>query len=157
MGEPTAQDAAFLERAVAEAQRGASEGGVPVGSVLVVDGRVVGAGRNRSMQLGSVIRHAETDALENAGLLPVEAYRRATLYTTLSPCCMCAGAILWYRIGRVVVGDSQTFRGAETLLEGHGVELVRLESAICGDLLTAFIERHQEHWDAIAFGADPCG
>ena len=147
MGEPTAQDAALLERAVAEAQRGASEGGVPVGSVLVVDGGVVGAGRNRSMQLGSVIRHAETDALENAGLLPAEAYRRATLYTTLSPCAMCSGAILLYGIRRVIIGENQTFRGEEDLLRSRGVRLEVHQDATCIRLMTEFIRTHPELWN----------
>lgn len=150
-------DAAFLELALTEARRGAAEGGVPVGTVIVVDGAVVGTGRNRSVQLGSVIRHAETDALESAGLLPADSYRRAALYTTLSPCCMCAGAILWYRIRRVVIGDSLTFRGAETLLQDHGVELVHLESRACRELIDAYIERNRTFWDTIAFGGDPCG
>src|SRR3712207_4008134 len=109
-------DARFFEFAVEQARIGRSEGGVPIGGALVVDGEVLGAGRNRRVQDGSAIRHGETDALENAGRRPASVYRRATMYTTLSPCHMCTGAILLYEIPRVVLGENRTFMGAEDLL-----------------------------------------
>src|SRR5687768_12294811 len=106
----------FLKLAIEQARLGRAEGGIPIGSVLVADGRVLGAGRNRRVQLGSAIRHGETDALENAGRLPAKTYARATLYSTLSPCHLCSGAALLYKIPRVVFGENRTFVGAEELL-----------------------------------------
>lgn len=139
-------DAQFLEVAIEQARIGRSEGGVPIGGALVVDGQVLGAGRNRRVQQGSAIRHGETDALENAGRLPASVYARATMYTTLSPCHMCTGAILLYGIPRVVLGENRTFLGAEDLLRENGVEVVNLDSEECYRLMQEFIAEHPEIW-----------
>jgi cytosine deaminase len=139
-------DERFLAVAIEQARIGRDEGGVPIGGALVVAGEVLGAGRNRRVQLGSAIRHGETDALENAGRLPASAYARATMYTTLSPCHMCAGAILLYGIPRVVLGENRTFLGAEDLLRSHGVEVVNLDSAECKQLMDEFVAEHPEIW-----------
>jgi len=140
-------DQAALEVAFEQARIGRAEGGVPIGAALIIDGRVAGAGHNRRVQLGSAIRHGETDALENAGRLPASAYRRATMATTLSPCDMCTGAILLYGIRRVVIGENRTFLGAEDLLRARGVEIVNLDSAACYELLQAFIREHPDVWN----------
>ncbi len=140
-------DLDFLKLAIDQARQGRAEGGIPIGAVLVVDGRVVGAGRNRRVQLGSAIRHGETDALENAGRLPAATYARATLYTTLSPCHLCSGAALLYKIPRIVMGENRTFRGAEELLRSHGVELVNLDSQECVDLMADFIREQPRLWN----------
>ena len=140
-------DARFLEIAIEQARIGRSEGGVPIGAALVVDGEVLGAGRNRRVQQGSAIRHGETDALENAGRLPASVYRRATMYTTLSPCHMCTGAILLYEIPRIVLGENRTFMGAEDLLRSHGVVVVNLDSQECVRLMQEFIAEHPEIWN----------
>ncbi|MGW4470143.1 nucleoside deaminase [Nonomuraea sp. NPDC004354] len=137
----------FLEIAVEQARTGLAEGGVPVGAVLVADGEVLGAGRNRRVQEGSVIRHGETDALERAGRRSAHVYRRSTMYTTLSPCAMCTGAILLYEIPRVVIGENRTFMGREDLLIAHGVEVVVVDSAECRALMAAFVERWPEVWN----------
>jgi cytosine/creatinine deaminase len=139
-------DEAHLEDAIEQARRGRAEGGVPVGAALVVDGEVLAVGRNRRVQMGSAIRHGETDALENAGRLTADVYRRATMVTTLSPCDMCTGAILLYGIPRVVIGDNTTFRGPEELLAARGVELVHLHSDECRILMEQFIAEHPELW-----------
>ena len=136
-----------LAAAIEEARIGRAEGGVPVGAALAVDGRLLAVGRNRRVQMGSAIRHGETDALENAGRQPAAVYRRATMYTTLSPCDMCAGAILLYGIPRVVIGDDTTFRGPEELLVARGVEVVHLRSAECQELMEGFIAEHPELWN----------
>jgi cytosine/creatinine deaminase len=140
-------DERFLEVAIEQARAGRAEGGIPIGAALVSDGRVLGAGRNRRVQLGSAIRHGETDALEAAGRLPASVYRRATMYTTLSPCHMCTGAILLYGIPRVVLGENRTFMGAEDLLRAHGVEVVNLDSEECYRLMQEFIAEHPELWN----------
>ena len=140
-------DLDFLNLAIEQARLGRAEGGIPIGAVLVVDGRVVGAGRNQRIQLGSAIRHGETDALENAGRLPAKTYARATLYTTLSPCHLCSGAALLYKIPRIVMGENRTFRGAEELLRSHGVELVNLESQACVDMMAEFIREQPALWN----------
>lgn len=140
-------DRDFLALAIEQARIGRAEGGVPIGGVLVVDGQVAGVGHNRRVQLGSAIRHGETDALENAGRLPASAYGRATMYTTLSPCDMCSGAILLYGIPRVVMGENRTFVGAEGLLRSRGVEVVNLDSPECVELLGGFIREHPEIWN----------
>jgi len=140
-------DVAALAVALEQARIGRAEGGVPIGAALIVDGRVVGVGRNRRVQLGSAIRHGETDALENAGRLPAAVYRRATMATTLSPCDMCTGAILLYGIPRVVIGENRTFVGGEDLLRARGVEVVNLDSAECFELLGGFIAEHPEVWN----------
>ena len=140
-------DKEFLDVAIEQARIGRDEGGVPIGAALVVDGRVLGAGHNRRVQLGSAIRHGETDALEEAGRLPAAVYRRATMYTTLSPCDMCTGAILLYGIPRVVLGENRTFLGGEDLLRSRGVEVVNLDSAECVALMDEFIAAHPEIWN----------
>jgi len=137
----------FLALAIEQARTGRDEGGVPIGAVLVADGRVLGAGHNRRIQLGSAIRHGETDALEAAGRLPAAVYRRSTIYTTLSPCDMCTGAILLYGIPRVVLGENRTFLGGEDLLRARGVEVVNLDSAECVALMEAFISAHPDIWN----------
>jgi cytosine/creatinine deaminase len=139
-------DPEFLAVAIEQARIGRDEGGVPIGAALVVDGQVVGAGHNRRVQQGSAIRHGETDALEVAGRLPASVYRRATMYTTLSPCDMCTGAILLYGIPRVVMGENRTFVGGEDLLRSRDVEVVNLDSAECKTLMDEFIAAHPEIW-----------
>jgi creatinine deaminase len=136
-----------MNEAIAQARAGRSEGGIPIGAALVADGRVLGAGRNRRVQQGSAIRHGETDALENAGRLPASVYARATMYTTLSPCDMCTGAILLYGIPRVVIGENRTFLGAEDLLRSRGVEVVVLDSDECVQMMTEFIAENPELWN----------
>jgi cytosine deaminase len=140
-------DAELLAVALQQARIGRAEGGVPIGAAILIDGQVVAAGRNRRVQLGSAIRHGETDALEVAGRLPASAYRRATMATTLSPCDMCTGAILLYGIPRLVVGENRTFMGGEDLLRARNVEVVTLDSAECHDLLQAFIREHPDVWN----------
>src|SRR6266852_5362974 len=125
----------FLQEAIAEAKRGLESGGIPIGSVLVLDGRIVGRGHNRRVQKGSVVLHAEMDCLENAGRLPAANYRRAVLYSTLSPCDMCSGAILLYRIPKVVVGENRTFRGPEEYLRARGVEVTVYDDPTCVALM----------------------
>lgn len=137
----------WLAVAIGEAQQGLAEGGVPIGAALVVDGELVASGRNRRVQWGSAIRHGETDCLEQAGRLKAATYRRATMYTTLSPCDMCAGAILLYGIPRVVMGENRTFTGAEETLRARGVELINLQSAACMDLMKQFIASHPDIWN----------
>ena len=139
-------DQEFLNVAIEQARIGRDEGGVPIGAALVVDGQVLGAGHNRRVQQGSAIRHGETDALEEAGRLPAAVYRRATMYTTLSPCDMCTGAILLYGIPRVVLGENRTFMGGEDLLRSRGVEVVNLDSAECKALMDEFIAAHPDIW-----------
>lgn len=136
-----------FEQAVAQARLGLAEGGVPVGAALVVDGTVVATGRNRRVQQGSVIRHGETDCLENAGRLPAASYAAATMYTTLSPCHLCTGAVLLYGIPRVVIGENTTFHGPEHLLTEAGVEVVNLDSAECRSLMARFIAEHPDIWN----------
>lgn len=136
-----------LEAAIEQARAGLAEGGIPIGSVLVVDGEVVGRGHNRRVQKGSAILHGEMDALENAGRLPASAYRRAIIYTTLSPCDMCTGAILLYGIPRVVIGENRTFRGAEDHLRGRGVTVEVLDHAGCIRMMEEFIAAHPELWN----------
>ena len=140
-------DREALDVALAQARIGRAEGGVPIGAALIIDRRVVGAGHNRRVQLGSAIRHGETDALENAGRLPASAYRRATMVTTLSPCDMCTGAILLYGIPRVVIGENRTFVGGESLLRSRGVEVVNLDSTDCHELLGDFIAEQPDVWN----------
>lgn len=140
-------DQGFLARAIEQARMGRDEGGVPIGAALVADGRVLGAGHNRRVQQGSAIRHGETDALEEAGRLPASVYRRATMYTTLSPCDMCTGAILLYGIPRVVIGENRTFMGGEDLLRSRGVEVINLDSAECKALMDEFIAAHPDIWN----------
>jgi cytosine deaminase len=140
-------DATYLAAAVAEARAGLVEGGIPIGSVLVVDGTILGRGHNRRVQRGSSVLHAEMDALENAGRLPADVYSAATLYSTLSPCDMCSGAALLYGIPRIVVGEHQTFRGPEDYVRSRGVEVVVLDDQECIALMTEFIARSPELWN----------
>ena len=137
----------FLAAAIAEAEEGLAEGGIPIGSVLVHRGRIVGRGHNRRVQKGSPILHGEMDALENAGRLPSSVYTNSILYTTLSPCAMCTGAILLYRIPRVVVGENKTFMGEEELLRSRGVAVDVLQDPRCVELIGRFIREHPELWD----------
>jgi cytosine deaminase len=136
----------FLDTAIEEAGIGLAEGGIPIGSVLVLDGEIVGRGHNRRVQKGSAILHGEMDALENAGRLTGAEYRRATMYTTLSPCHMCTGAILLYGVPRVVIGENRTFMGAEDLLRANGVEVVVVDDRRCRDLMSAFVAARPELW-----------
>jgi cytosine deaminase len=136
----------FLDEAVAEAERGRAEGGIPIGSVLVAGGRILGRGHNRRVQQASAILHGEMDALERAGRLTAAVYRASTLYTTLSPCAMCTGAILLYRIPRVVVGENRTFRGEEDLLRARGVEVVVVQDGRCIRLMEEFMAEHPGLW-----------
>ena len=137
----------YLEAAVAEAVAGLAEGGIPIGSVLVHEGKIIGRGHNRRVQRGSAILHGEMDALENAGRLPAAVYGRSILYTTLSPCAMCSGAILLYRIGRVVVGENVTFLGEEELLRSRGVTVDVLQDTRCIEMMRRFIDRHPILWN----------
>lgn len=132
--------------AIEEAQRGLREGGIPIGSALVVDGEVVGRGHNRRVQNGSAVLHAEMDALEDAGRLSPSVYRRATIYTTLSPCDMCSGAILLYSIPRVVIGENRTFFGAEDHLRRRGVQLEVVDDQRCVEMMERFIAEHPDLW-----------
>ncbi len=133
--------------AIEEARQGLAEGGIPVGSALVHDGVIIGRGHNRRIQSGSAIRHGEMDALENAGRLSARIYQECTIYTTLSPCSMCSGAILLYGIPRVIVGENQTFAGEEDLLRARGVAVEILQDPACITLMTRFIEQHPELWN----------
>ncbi len=137
----------FMELAMAEAEKGLAEGGIPVGSVLVCDGKVLGSGRNQRVQAGSAIRHGEMDALENAGRQSAEVYARSTLYTTLSPCAMCSGAILLYGIPHVIIGENRTFRGEEALLKTRGVKLQVLNHPGCIALMERFVREHPTLWN----------
>ncbi len=137
----------FLAAAMDEARKGLSAGGIPIGSVLVIDGRVVGRGHNQRMQKGSPLLHAEMDCLENAGRLPAPDYRRAVLYSTLSPCDMCSGAILLYGIPKVVIGENETFQGPEEYLRSRGVELEVVDDKECQQLLRDFIASNPSLWN----------
>jgi cytosine/creatinine deaminase len=137
----------FLQAAIDEAQAGLAEGGIPIGSVLVLDGRIVGRGHNRRVQRGSAILHAEMDCLENAGRLLARDYRRAVLYSTLSPCDMCSGTALLYKIPKVVVGENQTFQGPEAYLRTRGVELQIVDDPQCIQLMRDFIAAHPDLWN----------
>lgn len=138
---------AFMQAAIEEAQLGLAEGGIPIGSVLVHDGRIIGRGHNRRVQEGSVIKHGEMDALENAGRQPASLYREAVLYTTLSPCPMCSGAILLYGIRQVIVGENQTFMGDEALLRSRGVTVDVLHNPTCVSLMQHFIAEQPQLWN----------
>lgn len=140
-------DIRFLRIAIDEARTGRAEGGIPIGAALVADGDVLGSGHNRRIQLGSPIRHGETDALEVAGRQPASVYRRSTMYTTLSPCDMCTGAILLYGIPRVVIGENRTFMGAEGLLRRRGVEVIVADDPECVSMMEDFIAENPELWN----------
>ena len=137
----------FLQVAIEEARHGLAEGGIPIGSVLVIDGKIVGRGHNRRVQRGSAIFHAEMDCLENAGRLSASDYRRATLYSTLSPCDMCSGTALLYNIPRIVIGENRTFQGPEEYLRSRRVQLEIVDSAECVTLMQQFIADHPELWN----------
>ena len=137
----------FLQAAIEEAQQGLREGGIPIGSVIVHRGKIIGRGHNRRVQRGSAVLHGEMDALETAGRHPASVYRESIIYTTLSPCSMCSGAILLYGIPRVIVGENQTFRGEEELLRSRGVKLEVVDDAICIRLMREFIAAHPKLWD----------
>ena len=137
----------FLQAAIDEAERGLSEGGIPIGSVLVHRGSIIGRGHNRRVQRGSAMLHGEMDALENAGRQPAQVYRESVLYTTLSPCAMCSGAILLYGIPTVVVGENQTFLGEEDLLRSRGVSVTVVQDAACIRMMADFIRAHPELWN----------
>jgi cytosine deaminase len=137
----------FLSAAIDEALQGQRTGGIPIGSVLVIDGRIVGRGHNQRVQKGSAILHAEMDCLERAGRYPAADYRRAILYSTLSPCDMCSGAILLYGISKVVVGENRTFQGPENHLRARGVELEILDDPTCVQMMQAFIASNPALWN----------
>jgi creatinine deaminase len=136
----------FLAAAIEEAERGRSEGGIPIGAVLVFQGRILGRGHNRRVQQGSSTLHGEMDAIERAGRQPAAVYRASTLYTTLSPCAMCSGAILLYGIPRVVVGENRTFLGEEALLQSRGVQVEVVQDPRCLRLMEQFIAEHPDLW-----------
>jgi cytosine/creatinine deaminase len=137
----------LMQAAIEEAERGAAESGIPIGSVLAHRGRVIGRGHNRRVQRGSATLHGEMDALENAGRQTAAVYRESVLYTTLSPCAMCSGAILLYGIPRVIIGENQTFLGEEQLLEDRGVAIEVLQDPTCIRLMTSFIRAHPDLWN----------
>jgi cytosine deaminase len=137
----------FLLAAIDEAKAGFAEGGIPIGSVLVIDGHIVGRGHNRRVQHGSAILHAEMDCLENAGRLKASDYRRSVLYSTLSPCDMCSGAALLYGIPRIVIGENRTFQGPEHYVRSRGVELEIVDDPQCVELMRQFIAARPELWD----------
>jgi cytosine deaminase len=137
----------FMRAAIAEAEAGLAEGGIPIGSVLVHDGRIIGRGHNRRVQQGSAILHGEMDALENAGRHPAKVYRESTIYTTLSPCSMCSGAILLYGIPRVVIGENRSFMGEEELLRSRGVALTVLDDPRCIELMADFMRDRPALWN----------
>jgi cytosine/creatinine deaminase len=137
----------FMLAAIDEARKGWAEGGIPIGSVLVHRGRIIGRGHNRRVQKGSAVLHGEMDALENAGRQPATIYRDSVIYTTLSPCSMCSGAILLYGIPRVVIGENQTFLGEEELLKSRDVSIEVLQDATCIALMTDFIREHPKLWN----------
>lgn len=137
----------FLEAAILEAQKGLAEGGIPIGSVLVHDGKIVGRGHNRRVQKGSAILHGEMDALENSGRKPASFYRECEIYTTLSPCSMCTGAILLYGIPKVIIGENKTFLGEEELLKSRGVEVFVLDDDTCKKMMKDFIKAQPQLWN----------
>ena len=137
----------FMQAAIEEARQGLAEGGIPIGSVLVHNNKILGRGHNRRIQRGSPTLHGEMDALENAGRQPASVYRESVIYTTLSPCSMCSGAILLYGIPTVIVGENKTFMGEEELLRSRGVELEVLQDPTCIEMMRAFIAAHPELWN----------
>jgi creatinine deaminase len=146
MDQPASHDA-FLQAAIAEAKAGLAEGGIPIGSVLVIDGTIVGRGHNRRIQRGSAILHAEMDAIENAGRLKAADYRRAVLYSTLSPCPMCSGTALLYKIPRIIIGENRTFQGPEAYVRSQGVVLEIVDDPECIRLMEEFIRDRPELWN----------
>ena len=137
----------YMQAAIDEARKGLDEGGIPIGSVLVIDGRIVGRGHNRRVQQGSAILHAEMDAIENAGRLGASDYRRSVLYSTLSPCDMCSGTVLLYRIPKIVIGENRTFRGPEDYLRSRGLVLEVLDDPECVRMMDEFIRSKPSLWN----------
>ena len=137
----------FMRAALDEARKGLAEGGIPIGSVLVLDGKIIGRGHNQRVQRGSVIHHAEMNCLENAGRQKASVYQRCTIYSTLSPCPMCSGAILLYGIPEVIVGENVTFKGPEDYVRSQGVRVEVLQEAECIQLMREFIEKHPQLWN----------
>ncbi len=140
-------DAKYMQEAMKEARKGFGEGGIPIGAVLVIDGKIRGRGHNKRVQEGSSILHAEMDCLENAGRLGAEDYKRATLYSTLSPCDMCSGAVLLYGIPRVVIGENRNFQGPESYVKSRGVEIVILQDKDCISMMMDFIKDNPSLWN----------
>ena len=137
----------FLDAAIAEAKKGLQSGGIPIGSVLVIDGKIAGRGHNKRVQSGSSVLHAEMDCLENAGRLTASEYKRSVLYSTLSPCDMCSGAILLYKIPSVVIGENRTFQGPEDYLRSRGVQLEIEDSSECFQMMQNFIQKNDSLWN----------
>jgi creatinine deaminase len=137
----------FLRIAIEEAKKGLIEGGIPIGSVLVIDGKIAGKGHNRRVQKGSAILHAEMDCIENAGRLKAGDYQRAILYSTLSPCDMCSGTALLYKIPRIIVGENKTFRGPEEYLRSRGIEITVLDDQECIQIMAEFIKANPSLWN----------
>ncbi|MSP18951.1 MAG: nucleoside deaminase [Bdellovibrionales bacterium] len=137
----------FLKAAIEEAELGLKEGGIPIGSVIVIDNKIVGRGHNRRVQKGSAILHAEMDCLENAGRLTAKDYQRATLYSTLSPCDMCSGTALLYKIPKIIIGENKTFQGPEAYTKSRGIKLEILQDKTCIDLMEKFIKDRPELWN----------
>ncbi|GAA6170426.1 nucleoside deaminase [Colwellia sp. KU-HH00111] len=138
---------AFMRAAIDEAKKGAAQGGIPIGSVLVHDGKIIGRGHNRRVQTGSPTLHGEMDALENAGRQPASVYQNSVIYTTLSPCSMCSGAILLYGIPKVVIGENQSFMGDEALLKSRGVDILLIDSDECKQMMKEFMLAKPELWN----------
>lgn len=147
MGMPMSSANEFMQAAIEEAQLGRREGGIPIGSALVCEGKIIGRGHNQRVQKGSVIHHAEMNCLENAGRQTADVYKRCTIYSTLSPCPMCSGAIILYQIPRVIVGENVTFMGAEKTMRAHGVEIEVLQNEECIQMMRDFIREHPELWN----------
>lgn len=137
----------FMNSAIEEAKKGLEEGGIPIGSVIVFQNKILGSGHNKRIQQGSVVLHGEMDAFENAGRQPASVYQKCTLYTTLSPCPMCTGAILLYGIPKVIIGENKTFLGSETLLRENGVEVLVLDNKECKELMNRFIRDNPSLWN----------
>lgn len=137
----------FMEAAIEEARKSLQEGGIPIGSVIVNEGKIIGRGHNRRVQKGSAVLHGEMDALENSGRQPASVYRQSVLYTTLSPCAMCSGAILLYNIPKVIIGENKTFLGEEELLKSRGVKIEVLQNMECIDLMAEFIFSNPGLWN----------
>jgi cytosine deaminase len=137
----------YLEAAIGQAKKSLSEGGIPIGSVLVHEGKIIGRGHNCRVQTGSAIEHGEMNCLRNAGRLPSRVYRNSTIYSTLSPCPMCSGAIVLYKIPRVVVGENQTFLGAEDYMRGNGIQVEVVQDSECIQLMRDFIRAHPQLWN----------
>ena len=137
----------FMETAIEEARKGLDEGGIPIGSVIVHKNKIIGKGHNRRVQKGSAVLHGEMDALENSGRQSASVYRECVLYTTLSPCSMCSGAVLLYNIPKVIIGENKTFLGEEELLKSHGVKIEVLQNPECIDLMAEFIFSHPDLWN----------